>query len=353
MSLHAISISGRTISPQHPPYIIAEISANHNGSLDRALAILEMAQKAGADAIKLQTYSADTMTIDADGPDFQIDTGGLWDGQTLHQLYSKAYMPWEWHEPLFARAKELGITIFSTPFDFTAVDLLESLGAPAYKIASFELIDLPLIRRVAQTGKPMIISTGLANEREIAEAVACARQNGCQELVVLHCVSGYPAPAADYNLRTIPDIACRFGVLAGLSDHTIDNATSLAAVALGACVIEKHVTLDRKGGGPDDSFSLEPAELAALCRDAKTAWSALGSASYHLKGSEAANIKFRRSLYVIKDIKAGDLITTENVRSIRPGFGLPPKYYDAILGKAVNRNLASGTALNWEQLDDR
>ncbi|WP_368166434.1 pseudaminic acid synthase [Aeromonas sp. R4-1] len=342
-----ITINGRKIGHDYPPYIIAELSANHNGDINRAFAIMEEAKKAGADAIKLQTYTADTITLECDSEEFKIH-GGLWDGKNLYQLYKEAQMPWEWHQPLFEKAKELGITIFSSPFDFTAVDLLEDLDAPAYKIASFELIDLPLIKRVAQTGKPMIMSTGMANAEEIAEAIATAQSNGCQELVVLHCVSGYPAPADQYNLRTIADMAERFDVLSGLSDHTIDNATAVAAVALGACLIEKHVTMDRNGGGADDSFSLEPHELAALCKDAKTAWSALGSVNYTRTEAEKGNVKFRRSLYVVQDIKAGEKITTHNVRSIRPGFGLQPKYLEQVLGQTVKIDVFKGTPLSFE-----
>ncbi len=342
-----ITIDGRRIGPDYAPYIIAELSANHNGDIQRAFQIMEEAKKAGADAIKLQTYTHDTITMDCDSEEFQI-RGGLWDGQTLYELYKGAHMPWEWHEPLFERAKQLDITIFSSPFDFTAVDLLESLDAPAYKIASFELIDLPLIKRVAQTGKPMIMSTGMANEQEIAEAIQTARDNGCKELVVLHCVSGYPAPADQYNLRTIADIAQRFDVLAGLSDHTIDNATAVASVALGACLIEKHVTMDRNGGGADDSFSLEPHELQALCKDAKTAWAALGKVNYERTEAEKGNVKFRRSLYIVKDIKAGEVLTEEHVRSIRPGLGLAPKHYEEVLGCKVNRDLKKGTALTFD-----
>lgn len=341
-----ITINGRKIGHDYPPYIIAELSANHNGDINRAFAIMEEAKKAGADAIKLQTYTADTITLECDSEEFKIH-GGLWDGKNLYQLYKEAQMPWEWHQPLFEKAKELGITIFSSPFDFTAVDLLEDLDAPAYKIASFELIDLPLIKRVAQTGKPMIMSTGMANAEEIAEAIATAQSNGCQELVVLHCVSGYPAPADQYNLRTIADMAERFDVLSGLSDHTIDNATAVAAVALGACLIEKHVTMDRNGGGADDSFSLEPHELAALCKDTKTAWSALGSVNYTRTEAEKGNVKFRRSLYVVQDIKAGEKITTHNVRSIRPGFGLAPKYLEEVLGQTAKADICRGTPLSF------
>lgn len=340
-----ITINGRKIGLDYPPYIIAELSANHNGDINRAFQIMEEAKKAGADAIKLQTYTHDTITLNCDSEDFQIH-GGLWDGQTLYELYKGAYMPWEWHQPLFEKAKQLGITIFSSPFDFTAVDLLEELDAPAYKIASFELVDLPLIKRVAQTGKPMIMSTGMANEHEIAEAIQTARENGCKELVVLHCVSGYPAPAEQYNLRTIADMAERFNVLSGLSDHTIDNATAVASVVLGACLIEKHVTLDRNGGGPDDSFSLEPHELQALCKDAKTAWAALGKVNYERTEAEKGNVKFRRSLYIVKDIKAGEVLTEEHVRSIRPGFGLAPKLYDEVIGKKAIVDIKTGTPLS-------
>ncbi|QUM83621.1 pseudaminic acid synthase [Moritella sp. 28] len=342
-----ITIDGRKIGPDYPPYIIAELSANHNGDIDRAFRIMEEAKKAGADAIKLQTYTHETITMDCDSDEFQIK-GGLWDGQTLYELYKGAHMPWAWHKPLFEKAKELDITIFSSPFDFTAVDLLEDLDAPAYKIASFEVIDLPLIKRVAQTGKPMIISTGMANKVEIEEAITTARENGCEELVVLHCVSGYPAPADQYNLRTIADIATRFNVLSGLSDHTIENATAVASVALGACLIEKHVTLDRSGGGADDSFSLEPKELAELCTDTKVAWQAMGKVNYERTEAEQGNVKFRRSLYVVKDIAAGETLTAENVKSIRPGFGLAPKHYDVILGKKAKCLIPRGTALTFD-----
>ncbi|WP_116869799.1 pseudaminic acid synthase [Vibrio splendidus] len=340
-----ITIDGRKIGPDYAPYIIAELSANHNGDINRAYQIMEEAKKAGADAIKLQSYTHETITMDCDSEEFQI-RGGLWDGQTLYELYKGAHMPWDWHELLFAKAKELDITIFSSPFDFTAVDLLEELNAPAYKIASFELIDLPLIARVAKTGKPMIMSTGMAHQEEIQEAVDCARSNGCEELIVLHCVSGYPAPAEQYNLRTIADISERFNVLSGLSDHTIDNATAVASVVLGACLIEKHVTMDRNGGGADDSFSLEPKELAQLCKDSKTAWQSLGHVNYERTEAEKGNVKFRRSLYVVKDVAEGEQFTPDNVRSIRPGFGLAPKYYTSVLGKKAKKSIKSGTALS-------
>ena len=346
-----IIIDGQPIGPNHPPYIIAELSANHNGDINRAFKILEEAKKAGASAIKLQSYTADTITINCSSEDFQIH-GGLWDGQTLYQLYQKAHLPWEWHKPLFDKAKELGITIFSSPFDNSAVDMLEDLGAPAYKIASFEAIDLPLIEYVAKTGKPMIISTGMANEEEIREAIDTAHNAGCNQLVVLHCVSGYPAPASEYNLATIPDMAKKFGVLTGLSDHTIDNTTAITSIAFGACIIEKHVTLNRDGGGPDDSFSLEPEELAQLCRDSKTAWSARGKVNYERTESEQGNVTFRRSLYAVKDINIGEKFTSENIKSIRPGFGLPPKFYNEIIGKKAKETILRGTALTLKYIEN-
>ncbi|WP_018145935.1 pseudaminic acid synthase [Thioalkalivibrio sp. AKL6] len=344
MKTPSIVIDGRRIAIDEPPYVIAELSANHNGKLETALRIIDEAKKAGADAIKLQTYRPDTITLDCDSDDFRIH-GGLWDGRTLYELYEEAHMPWEWHKPLFEHARKLGITIFSSPFDATAVELLEDLGAPAYKIASFEAVDLPLIEYVARTGKPMIISTGMADAEEIQEAVDAARGAGCDQLAILHCVSGYPAPPGDYNLRTIPDMIDRFGLVTGLSDHTIDNTTAITSVALGASLMEKHFTLDRSGGGPDDSFSLEPEELAALCRDAKTAWQALGKVDYGRKASEQGNVKFRRSLYFVKDLKAGDVITEDAVRSVRPGYGMEPKYTADIIGKTVVTDVKSKTPI--------
>lgn len=349
MSHPSIRIAGRPIGIDHAPYIIAELSANHNGKLETALRIIEEAKKAGADAIKLQTYTADTITLNSDAEEFQI-RGGLWDGKTLYQLYQEAHMPWDWHKPLFEHARKLGITIFSSPFDNTAVDLLESLNAPAYKIASFEAIDLPLIKYVASTGKPMIISTGMADAEEIAEAIEAAREGGCRELAVLHCVSGYPAPAEDYNLRTIPDIIAQHGLVTGLSDHTLDNTTAITSVALGASIIEKHFTLDRSGGGPDDSFSLEPIELVALCRDTKTAWQSLGSVDYGRKSSEQGNVQFRRSLYFVRDLKAGDVITADVFRSVRPGFGLEPKKTNYIIGRRLKVDVAKNTAISEDLL---
>lgn len=337
-----IQIAGRLIGPDHPPYLIAEVSANHNGKLETAMRIIEEAKKAGVDAAKLQTYKPDTITLNCDSEEFKI-CGGLWDGRTLYELYEEAHMPWEWHKPLFVHARKVGITLFSSPFDNTAIDLLEDLNAPAYKIASFEAVDLPLIKYAASTGKPMIISTGMADAEEIQEAIDAAREGGCKELAVLHCVSGYPAPAADYNLRTIPDMIHRFGLVTGLSDHTLGNTTAIASVAVGASIIEKHFTLDRNGGGPDDSFSLEPTEMAALCRDAKSTWQTLGKVDYGRKSSEQGNVKFRRSLYFVKDMKAGSIVTAEAIRSVRPGYGLAPKYVDQVIGSTLIRDVFACT----------
>jgi N-acetylneuraminate synthase len=340
--MNKFEIAGRPIGNDQEPYIIAEMSANHNGNIETAFRIIEEAKKAGADALKIQTYTPDTITLNSDLPDFQIK-GGLWDGKTLYELYQWAHTPWEWHKPLFEHARKVGILIFSSPFDTTAVDLLEDLNTPAYKIASFEAVDLALIRYVAATGKPMIISTGMANAEEIEEAIAAAREGGCKELAILQCVSGYPAPAEDYNLRTIPDMIERFGLVTGLSDHTLDNTTAIASVVLGASLIEKHFTLDRNGGGPDDSFSLEPADLAALCRDSKTAWKALGQIDYGRKSSEQGNAQFRRSLYFVKDMQAGEVITEDCVRSVRPGFGLAPKKLEWVIGQKLSKHVSANT----------
>lgn len=345
--MRSISIAGRRIADDAPPYVIAEMSANHNGNIDTALEIISKAKNAGADAVKIQTYTADTLTLSSDLPDFQIK-GGLWSGRTLYELYEWAQTPWDWHRTMFDHARKEGITIFSSPFDHTAIDLLEDLGAPAYKIASFEAVDLPLIRYAASTGKPMIISTGMADDTEIGEAIEAARGAGCKELAILHCVSGYPAPSADYNLLTLADMKRRFDVVTGLSDHTLDNVTAVASVALGANIIEKHFTLDRNGGGPDDSFSLEPADLAELCSSSKTAWQSLGRVDYGRKSSEAGNVQFRRSLYFVKAIKSGETITADAVRSVRPGFGIAPKHLDSVIGKKAKADIAPATAVSFD-----
>lgn len=342
----SFSIDGRSIGPGHPPYLIAEMSGNHNGDLNRALALIDAARASGADAVKLQTYTADTITIAHDGPGFRLE-GGLWAGRTLHDLYREAHTPWDWHAPLFAHARSLGLTIFSSPFDDTAVALLEQLDAPAFKIASFELIDLPLIRRAARSGKPLIVSTGLANLGEIAEAVEAA---GDTPLALLHCVSGYPTAPEDCNLRTIPHLAEAFGVTAGLSDHTRGVAVSVAAVALGASVIEKHFTLSRADGGVDSAFSLEPDEFKAMADSARTAWAALGRVHYGVEPSEAGGRDYRRSLYVVADIAAGEALTSTNVRSIRPGFGMEPKHLPTVIGRRADRPLTRGTPLRWDML---
>lgn len=347
MKTAQMMIADRPIGPDSPPFVIAELSANHNGSLDRALDIMTAASEAGADAVKLQTYTADSLTIDHDGPGFTIE-GGLWDGYTLHALYEEAHTPWDWHEALFARGRELGLIVFSSPFDASAVDFLEDLGAPAHKIASFELIDLPLIRKVAATGKPMIISTGMASLADIDAAVTAARESGAGDIALLHCTSGYPTPADEADLRTIPHLADAFGLVTGLSDHTPGVGAPVAAVALGAAIIEKHFTLDRADGGPDAAFSLEPAEFRMLCDSVRLGWEALGGVRYERTAAEAGSVQFRRSLYIVADMAAGDVLTAENLRSIRPGFGLPPKYIDVLLGKRVNRAIARGTPMTWD-----
>ena len=347
--LHSFTIDNRWIGPDHPVYVIAELSGNHNGNLDRALALMEAAKNAGADAIKLQTYTADTMTIDHNGPGFRI-RGGLWDGRTLYNLYQEASTPWLWHEALFAKGHELGITVFSSPFDETSVEFLEKLNAPAYKIASSENVDIPLIERVSTTGKPVIISTGMANSGEIEDAITAARQAGCQDLTLLHCVSAYPAPPEDMNLAVIPDLVKRYGIAVGLSDHTMGTAVAVASVALGAVIIEKHVTLARVDGGVDSNFSLEPQELATLVADIKTAKLAVGEVKHKTIDSEKPSLIFRRSLYVVEDVGAGEVLTSQNIRSIRPGYGLPPKYFKQILGRRAVRNLSRGEPLSQDML---
>jgi pseudaminic acid synthase len=345
-----IAIAGRPIGPDHRPYIVAELSANHLGGIERAFAIMAAAKRAGADAVKLQTYTADTITIDHDGPGFVI-AGGLWNGRRLYELYQEAHTPWDWHPALFAKGRELGLAVFSSPFDATAIDLLERLDAPAYKIASFEAIDLPLIARAAATGKPLIISTGMASREETAEALAAARGAGAHDVVLLHCVSSYPARVEDSNLRTIPDMAAAFDVLVGLSDHTMGTGVAVAATALGACLIEKHVTLRRADGGPDCAFSLEPDELARLIEDTSTAHNALGRINYAPEASETAMRNLRRSLYVVADMAAGEAFTPENLRSIRPGLGLAPRHLPEILGRRARAAIARGTPMDWGLVD--
>ena len=346
-----MNINGVRVGPDSPPYIIAELSANHNGSLDRALKSLEVAKASGVDAVKLQTYSDDTMTIDSDKSDFMIE-GGLWDGYKLYDLYKWAQTPYEWHKPIFDHAKKIGLTVFSTPFDESAVDLLEELDTPAYKIASFEVVDLPLINYVAQKGKPMIISTGMASESEIQDAVDTARSNGCGDLVLLHCISSYPAPTEQSNLRQIPNLSQRFDTMVGLSDHTMGTAVSVASIALGAVVIEKHFTLSRQDKGPDSEFSLEPDELERLCADTKSAWLALGKSGFERQKAEEGSKVFRRSIYFVRDLKAGHVIESSDIRRIRPGMGLPPKYFDEIIGKRLTKAVERGTPVSWCLLTD-
>jgi N-acetylneuraminate synthase len=346
-----ITIGNRKIGVGYPPFVIAEMSGNHNHSLERALKIVESVAKTGAHALKIQTYTPDTMTLDLDEREFHIsDPNSLWAGTSLYKLYGQAYTPWEWQQPIFERARELGIIAFSTPFDDTAVDLLESLDVPCYKIASFENTDLPLIRRVAATLKPMIISTGMASIAELDETVCAAREAGCKDLILLKCTSTYPATAVNTNILTIQHMRELFGCEVGLSDHTMGVGVSVASVALGATVIEKHFTLNRADGGVDSTFSMEPAEMAQLVVETERAWQALGQISYGPTEAEKKSIQFRRSLYVVQDLKAGDVLTKENVRAIRPGLGLPTKYYETILGKKVVKNVIKGTAVRWEML---
>ena len=342
-------IDGRVIGLEHPPLVIAELSGNHNRSLDRALRLIDAAADCGAEAVKLQTYTPDTITIAHDGPGFRIE-GGLWAGRTLHDLYAEAFTPYDWHEALFAHARARGLICFSSPFDDTAVALLEGLNAPAYKIASFEAIDLPLIQRAAGTGRPLIISTGMTSPEEIAEAVQAARSAGEGGVALLHCVSAYPARYADANLRALPRLAADYGCIVGLSDHTPGTATAVASIALGAAIVEKHFTLDRADGGPDAAFSLEPAELKRLVEDCRNAWAALGEATLVRAPDETANRQFRRSLYVVRDVVAGASLTPADVRSIRPGFGLPPKVLPEVLGRTAARDLKRGEPLAWEMV---
>ncbi|MHC5936950.1 pseudaminic acid synthase [Nostoc sp.] len=347
--MREINIVDRIIGASHFPFVVAEISGNHNQSLERALDIVEAAAKAGVHAIKVQTYTADTMTLDINEGDFYIDSpNSLWQGKSLYELYQQAYTPWEWHKPIFERCEELGIVGFSTPFDATAVDFLESLNVPCYKIASFENTDLPLIRKVANTGKPMIISTGMATISELDETVRTAREAGCQDLILLKCTSSYPATPENTNLLTISHLRELFNVQVGLSDHTMGIGVAVASVALGATLIEKHFTLCRADGGVDSAFSMEPAEMQQLVIESQRAWQALGNIKYGATDAEKESLVFRRSLYVTQDMKAGDILTSENLRAVRPGLGLPPKIFDIVIGKAVNQNIKKGTPFAWE-----
>ena len=348
----SITIGNRQVGLDHPPFVIAEMSGNHNQSLDRALAIVEAAAKAGAHALKLQTYTADTMTLDIDEGEFYIeDPNSLWKGASLHKLYQLAYTPWEWHAPIFKRANELGMLAFSTPFDESAVDFLESLDVPCYKIASFENTDLPLIRKVAATGKPMIISTGMASVAELDESVRTAREAGCKDLILLKCTSTYPATPENTNIRTIPHLRDLFGTEVGLSDHTMGTGVSVASVALGATVIEKHFTLSRAEGGVDSAFSMEPAEMASLVLESERAWQALGRITYGAASAQEEKSKvYRRSLYISRDLKAGEILDATSVRAIRPGLGLAPKFIDMVMGKAVKLDVKRGTPVSWDLL---
>lgn len=344
-------INGRQIGRNNKPYFIAEVSANHGGDIEQAKATILMAKECGADAVKIQTYTPDTMTLNCPQDDFKVK-GGLWDGTTLYDLYQEAHTPYEWHKPLFQYAKDIDITLFSTPFDESAIELLESLETPAYKVASFEATDLPLLEAIGRTRKPVILSTGLANEDEISEAIETLKASGTTELCVLHCISGYPTPVEQANVRTIIEIQQRWpDVIPGLSDHTLSPAAACAAVVLGACVIEKHVIADRSIGGPDSSFSLVPTQVAEICRLLPEVHASLGVAGFQLKPAESENLKFRRSLYVSRNVKAGEKLTEENIRRIRPGYGLAPKHYSEVLGKHFARDLPAGSALKWEYFE--
>ncbi len=346
-TMSQFSIDGRAIGAGEPPFLIAELSGNHNGDMARALRLVDKAAESGADAIKLQTYTADTITIDHAGPGFTI-SGGLWDGRTLHDLYQEAHTPWDWHPELFARARAGGLIVFSSPFDETAIDFLEEQNCPAYKIASFEAMDLPLVAKAAATGKPMIASTGMVDEDEIAELITTARQSGGAGLALLHCVSAYPAPVTASNLRAIPVLAERHGTVVGLSDHTPGSAVAVAAVSLGAAIIEKHFCLSRADGGVDAAFSLEPDEFRRLADDCRTAWQALGEVRLGRQAAAEPNLQFRRSLYAVRDIAAGEIMTGENVRSIRPGYGLAPKHLDQVVGRRAAGEIPRGTPLSWD-----
>ena len=346
--MNSFEIAGRKIGVGHPCYIIAELSANHGQHIDNALALVKIAKEAGADAIKLQTYRADTITINCDLDPFMIKKGSAWEGRKLYDLYEEAHTPWEWHEALIAEAKKYGLHCFSSPFDNTAVDFLESLDVPAYKIASFEVIDHGLIAKVAQTGKPMIMSTGMASKVEIEEAVKVARDNGCNQLALLKCVSAYPAPVDGMNLSTIPDLSASFSCPAGLSDHTLGTTVPTAAASIGASILEKHFTLRRSDGGPDSHFSLEPDEFSEMVKSVRDAQAALGHPSYESSQAEASSKQFRRSLFVVADIKEGEIFTGENVRSIRPGNGLAPKHLGEVLGKVAQCDISFGTPLQWD-----
>lgn len=342
-----VVIAGRQIGRGTPPFIVAELSGNHRGKIEEATRLIDAAVHAGADAVKLQTYTPETITMESDRDAFKI-SGGPWAGMRLHDLYVSAHTPWEWHETLFAHARARGITLFSSPFDVTAVDLLESLDCPAYKIASFEAADLPLIAKAASTGKPLIVSTGLTSEQEIVDVTETAKKNGAGGLVLLHCVSVYPAPVDEMNLRTVPELGARFGVPAGLSDHSLGDTAAIAAVALGAVLIEKHLTLDRSAGGPDASFSMEPSEFRDLVQRCRETWEAMGTVHFGATKSAEQNRALRRSLYVVKDMRSGESFSDENVRSIRPAEGLPPKHLPEIIGKRASRDIERGTPLRWE-----